>query len=155
MGLFLKEHDIYIGTFLEMLNLRFAPTQIPADGPGGVEEMVELQKEFQVFAKGHTFRQCASVLGLGGFWNWKAKNRWFELLGWLEKCPSETKQNGSERIVAVIKENLESKSPQPMQFVSHDKAKDPRVLVQFGNKPQFYFVEQFITISLPMAPRKR
>jgi hypothetical protein len=154
MGMFLKEHDIYIGSFLEMLNLRFAPPQASEDGSGGVEEMAKLQKSFHIFAKGRTFRECVSVLGLGGFWNWRAKERWFKLLDWLEDVPSETAQNGSERIVSVIEENLASRTPSPMQFTSHDMAKDPRVLVHFADKPRFYFIEQFITISLPMGPRK-
>src|SRR4051794_29491323 len=124
MGMFLKEYDIYIGSFLETLNLRFAPRQMPEHGPGGVEEMVELQQTFHIFAKGRTFRECVAVLGLGGLWNWQAKNRWFDLLKWLEKCPSETGQTGSERIVAVIEENLASHPPQPIYFPSHDRAID-------------------------------
>jgi hypothetical protein len=152
MGMFLIDHDIYIGSFLEMLNLRFAPSQ--AAGVGGVEEMAQLQKEFNIFSKSHTFRQCVSVLGLGGFWNWQAKNRWFELLDWLEKVPSETAENGSERIVSVIEENLASRTPSPIQFTSHDMTKEKGVLVRFADTPRFYFVEKFITISLPMGPRK-
>jgi hypothetical protein len=152
--MFLKEYDIYIGSFLELLNLRFAPRQISEDGPGGVEEMVELQSKFRIFAKGHTFRECVSVLGLGGSWNWQAKQRWFKLLDWLEQVPSETAQYGSERIVSVIADNLASANPSPIYFTQHDLAKDPRVLVRFADKPHFYFVESFIVISLPMAPRK-
>jgi len=154
MGMFLIEYDIYIGSFLELLNLRFAPKQNPAHGPGGVQEMVDLQNRFQIFAKGHTFKDCVSVLGLGGFWNWEAKNRWFKLLDWLERCPSETDQNGSERIVSVIAENLASRTPRPMHFTQHDLNKDPRVLVIFDDQPYFYLLEKFTTISLPMAPRK-
>jgi hypothetical protein len=154
MGMFLQEYDVYIGTFLEMLNLRFAPPQISEDGSGGVEEMAELQKTFHIFANGRSFRECVSVLGLGGFWNWRAKNRWFKLLDWLKEVPSETEQNGSDRIVSVIKENLASPTPSPVHFTSHDMAKEPRVLVRFDDKPRFYFIEQFITISLPMGPRK-
>jgi hypothetical protein len=152
--MFLLEYDIYIGSFLETLNLRFAPHQIAEDGPGGIEEMAYLQRKFRIFAEGHTFRECVAVLGLGGFLNWRAKNRWFRLLDWLEQVPSETAQNGSERIVSVIEENLASDNPSPIHFTQHDMAKDPGVLVRFAEKPHFYFIERFIVISLPMAPRR-
>jgi hypothetical protein len=154
MGMFLKEYDIYIGSFLEMLNLRFAPRQISEDGAGGVEEMTELQSKFHIFAEGRTFRECVSVLGLGGLGNWRAKNRWFKLLDWLEKVPSDTTQYGGPRIVSVIADNLASANPSPMHFTQHDMAKEPGVLVRFAAKPHFYFIESFIVISLPMAPRK-
>src|SRR4051812_46557257 len=122
MGMFLIEYDIYIGSFLEMLNLRFSPPQTSADGEGGVAEMVDLQNKFQIFTKGHTFRHCVSVLGLGGLWNWEAKNRWFRLLDWLETVPSETAEYGGPRIVSVIAENLASGNALPMHFTQHDMA---------------------------------
>jgi hypothetical protein len=155
MGMFLIEYDIYIGSFLEMLNLRFTPPQGATNGIGGVEEMAELQGKFTIFAEGNTFRECVSVLGLGGLMNWEAKNRWFRLLDWLETVPSETTEYGGPRIVSVIAENLASASPLPVHFTQHDMAQDPRVLVRRNDTPRFYFVERFITISLPMAPRKR
>jgi hypothetical protein len=154
MGLFLKEYDIYIPGFLEALNLRFAPKQSSTDGIGGVQEMAELQKTFHIFAKGRSFRDCAAVLGLGGALNWQAKNRWFDLLEWLKKVPSETSENGSDRIVSVLEENLAASRPHPVHFTSHDFADDKRVLVRKADQPHFFLIETFITISLPMSPRK-
>jgi hypothetical protein len=37
MGALMKEDDIYIGTFLDLFNLRFAPN--PSGVYGGIEEM--------------------------------------------------------------------------------------------------------------------
>ena len=56
MGLFMKEHDIYIGTMLDELNLRFAPSQGKDSHFGGILEMVDLHKEFKLFKKGRTFK---------------------------------------------------------------------------------------------------
>ena len=48
MGFFMREHDIFIGSLLEQLNLRFAPEPVTPDSndnlAGGIREMVELQK---------------------------------------------------------------------------------------------------------------
>ena len=51
MGWFMKEHDIYIGSMLDELNLRFAPSQGLATHQGGIDEMVALQKEFKILKK--------------------------------------------------------------------------------------------------------
>lgn len=155
MGMFLLEYDIYIQSYLEMLNLRFAPPQ-PSNGIGGVQEMVDLQNKFLIFTKDHTFMECVSLLGLGGLWNWELKNRWFRLLAWLDTVPSPTSgQYGGPHIVSVIAANLASKNPLPIHFTSHDMAQHPGVLVTQPDTPHFYLVERFITISLPMGPRKR
>jgi hypothetical protein len=153
MGLFLKEDDIYIGRLLDNLNLRFAPAQEPADGLGGIAEMVELQKKFQVFSSGHSLRDCAALLGLGGSESWRAKNRWFELLEWLDRCPSETAQTGGARIVSVLEEHLASYQPSPVYFTAHALQTDKRVLIRPGDRPVFYMDMLFLTISLPMQPR--
>jgi len=153
--MFLLEYDVYIQSFLEMLNLRFAPPQ-PSNGIGGVQEMAELERKFKIFASGHSFRDCAAVLGLGGSWNWEAKNRWFTLLNWLDSVPSETAgEYGGPHIVKVIAANLASANPVPIHFTQHDMAQDPRVLVRFHSSPLFYLRQSFITISFPMGPKKQ
>ena len=42
MGYFMKDHDIYAGTMLDELNLRFAPSQGKESHYGGAKEMVAL-----------------------------------------------------------------------------------------------------------------
>ena len=64
MGWFMKEHDIYIGSMLDELNLRFAPPQGLATHYGGLDEMVALQKEFKILKKGRAFRTSVAVLNL-------------------------------------------------------------------------------------------
>jgi len=153
MGLFLKEYDIYIGGLLENLNLRFAPSQEPGDGLGGIDEMIELQKTFHVFSQGHSFRDCVALLGSAGSENWRTKNRWLDLLEWLDRCPSETAQTGGARIVSALEEHLASHQPSPVHFTAHDLKTDKRVLIRPGDRPIFYINMQFLTISLPMQPR--
>ena len=44
MGDFLKEHDIYVDSFVNQLNLRFAPSQGLRTHFRGMEELIALQK---------------------------------------------------------------------------------------------------------------
>jgi len=155
MGLFLKEHDIYIGGLLENLNLRFAPSQGVDDGLGGVEEMAALQQTFRVFSDGRSFKDCVALLGLASHANWKTKNRWFQLLDWLDKCPSDTAMKGGERIVSVLEQHLEPPQPSPVHFTAHDLKTDKRVLVRPDDQPIFYMTTRFLTISLPMQAREK
>ena len=65
MGYFMREHDIFIGTMLEQLNLRFAPEPDcpdPRDDlSGGIRLMAQLQKELKLFKKGRTFAAWPST----------------------------------------------------------------------------------------------
>ena len=67
MGYFMKEHDIYVGSLQEKLNLRFAPSLGTKELHGGLDEMVELQKEFgkhiQIMpGSGITSKNAVSIL---------------------------------------------------------------------------------------------
>ncbi|WP_426727033.1 hypothetical protein, partial [Curtobacterium flaccumfaciens] len=66
MGYFLQEHDIYVGTMLDELNLRFAPGQGGKEHLGGIQEMAALQAEFELFKAGRSFGTSARTLHLGG-----------------------------------------------------------------------------------------
>ncbi len=159
MGYFLQEHDIYVGSLLDELNVRFAPGQRHAKAPdmkkthfGGIDEMVALQKEFKIFKKGRSFMMSVRVLNIGAFNN-DVKNRWHDYLESLAKHPSnKAGKNGDQAIVDALVKNLAAKSPLPVHFDSHDLREDDRVLVTDRSKPRHYMDADFLTISLPMKP---
>jgi hypothetical protein len=155
MGYFMKEHDIYIGTMLDELNLRFAPSQGKESHFGGIEEMVALQKEFKIFKKGRSFKTSCAVLNLGARNN-EVKNRWQALLGNLAKHDSNVKgQNGDAAVVAAIMKNLASKAPLPVFFTSHDMRGDKvnaQVKISDKTRPVHYLEQDYLSISLPMQP---
>jgi hypothetical protein len=54
---------------------------------GTIEEMTALQKEFQIFQEGRSFKDSVRILNLGGLWNWAAKNRYYKVLEYWGGCP--------------------------------------------------------------------
>jgi len=161
MGAFVGDDDLYIGSFLELFNLRFGVEQKDAEFTfGGISEMAALQREFQIFRAGHHFVDSAKLLGLGGLQNNRAKNRWFRLLTWLQTIPSDnTTENGDERIVNALIKNFDVDAggkQLPCFMKAHDSrdSKGPglRVVVIEGDNPIFYITQPYVTISLPMAP---
>ena len=155
MGFFMKEHDIYIGTMLDELNLRFAPSQGKDTHFGGIQEMVVLQKEFKIFKKGRPFKTSCAVLNLGARNN-EVKNLWQSLLGNLYRHESNVKnQNGDAAIVNAIIKNLASKTPLPIFFTSHDMRgakENTQVKITDKSQPIHYLEQDYLTISLPMQP---
>lgn len=152
MGMFMKEHDIYVGSLLDELNLRFAPPQGKDSHYGGLEEMVALQKEFKIFKKNRSFRTSVSVLNIGARNN-EAKNRLHEYFGNLSKHDSSIpKQNGDVAIVNALIKNLAAKEPLPVYFTFHDMqaAKgNTRVLITEHGRPIPYFQHDYLVISFP------
>jgi len=157
MGFFMKEHDVYVGTLLDELNLRFAPPHGAKEHFGGIDEMVELQKEFQIFKEGRSFRTSATALHLGGSANHEAKNRFYRYLGNLRRQKSNVKgQNGDVAIVSALVRNLAAKKPLPVYFAYHDMRGDgdsKGVIVKAKDRPLFYMDQDYMTVSLPMQPR--
>ncbi len=153
MGWYMQEDDIYIGSMLDELNLRFAPYQGKKTLYGGIEELVALQKEFRIFKKGRSFRTSVSVLNLGARNN-EVKNRWYELLGNLHRHPSnQGKQSGDVAIVSAIIKNLGSKNPLPVYFTSHEMQgakENTEVKIVDRDRPVHYIEKDYLTISLPM-----
>lgn len=149
MGWFMQKHDIYVGSILDELNLRFAPAQ----GPGlfgGVEEMAALQKEFKIFKDGRSFRASSAVLNIGAR-NTEAKNGWLEYLGSLHQHPSNNaSQDGDAAIVRALKKNLASKAPLPVYFTSHDLQENEMVKITEKARPVHYLEQDYLVISLPM-----
>jgi hypothetical protein len=156
MGYFMKEHDVYVGTLLDDLNLRFAPPHGAKEHFGGIEEMTELQKEFGIFKQGRSFRTSAAALHLGGSINHEAKNRFYRYLGNLRRQPSNVKGlNGDEAIVQALVLNLAAKRPLPVHFGHHDMRGEGNakgVIIKDKGRPLFYMDHDYLWISLPGQP---
>jgi hypothetical protein len=155
MGFFMKEHDIYIGTMLEGLNLRFAPSQGKDSHFGGINEMVVLQKEFKIFKKGRSFKTSCAVLNLGPRNN-EVKTLWQNLLGNLYRHGSNKKGlDGDAAIVSAVMKNLASEKPLPIFFTSHDMRgakENSQVKIIDKSQPIHYLEQDYLTISIPMQP---
>ena len=155
MGHFMKDHDIYIGSILEDLNLRFAPSQGRATHFGGIEEMTALQKEFKIFKKGRSFKASCAALNLGSRNN-EVKTLWLSLLANLNRHPSAKKgEDGDSAVVNALIKNLASAALLPVYFTSHDMrgdASNAEVKITPNSRPLHYMEYDYLTISLPMQP---
>ena len=150
MGWFMKEHDIYIGSMLDELNLRFAPSQGLATLQGGVDEMVALQQEFKILKKGRSFRTSVAALNLSARNN-EVKNRWLDLIGALSKHESNVpKMDGDAAIVNALVKNLAAKAPLPVYFTSHPMQENAQVKITDKSRPVHYLEQDYLTVSLPM-----
>ena len=158
MGDFLKEHDIYVDSFANQLNLRFAPSQGLKTHFGGVEELAVLQKEFKIFKKGRPFRKSVSVLGIGAGLSNHAKNRLFEYFDTLAAHDSNVPgQNGDVAIVNALLKNFASKTPLPVYFKYHDMREaqgNTRVLVTPKERAVSYFPHDYLVVSFPAMQGK-
>ena len=150
MGWFMKEHDIYTGSMLDELNLRFAPSQGLATHHGGIDEMVALQKEFKILKKGRPFKTSVAALNLSARNN-EVKNRWLDTMGALAKHASNVaKLDGDAAIVNALVKNLGAKAPLPVYFTSHPLQENPQVKITDKSRPVHYLEHDYLTISLPM-----
>jgi hypothetical protein len=157
MGFFMREHDVYVGTLLDDLNLRFGPSYPGTDQRGGIKEMVEIQKEFQIFKEGRSLKLSAMTLHLGNGANHEVKNRFLTYLWALRREKSNVKGlNGEAAIVQALARNLASKKPLPVYFDFHDmrgEGESKGVIVREKGYPLFYMDQEYLWISLPMQPR--
>jgi len=155
MGAFMKEHDVYVGSLQEMLNLRFAPTSTSGEQHGGLNEMVEMQKEFEIFRAGRTFDTSIAALNLSGMHNPETKARFHRYLNSLRKVKSNVgAKSGDAAMVEAIIANLAAKKPLPVYFELHDlnASKDGnRVQITAKGRPLFYMKQDYMIISLPLA----
>jgi hypothetical protein len=155
MGFFMKEHDIYVGSVLEQFNLRFAPAIGGKENYGGLEEMVELQKEFQIFKEGRPFKTSIAALNIGGSMNHDTKNRWYKTLDLLRKVKSNVPgQSGDKAIVSALIRNLAAKKPLPVYFTSHDATAPggkSEVRITEKGRPLYYMKRDYMIVSFPFA----
>lgn len=150
MGFAMKEDDIYISSMIDLFNLRFAPVPFSRDLDeeslfGGIQEMAQLQEHFRIFRRDRPFSESAAVLGLGGLYNARAKNRWFTLLRHLP-------DNGDQQIADALVANFEKRPPLPCYMRAHHSISDNRLIIT-ETRPLFYLEQDYLVFSLPMAPR--
>ncbi len=158
MGDFLKEHDIYVDSFINQMNLRFAPSQGLRTHYGGIEELAALQKEFKIFKKGRSFRTSMSVLNIGSAHGNHAKNRLYEYFDNLKNHESNVPgQNGDVSIVNALLKNFAARAPLPVLFKYHDMRAEKgntRVLITPKERAVSYFPHDFMVISFPTQQPK-
>jgi hypothetical protein len=139
--------DRYLQSIQAQLNLRF--------GPGdAIEEMVGLQREFKIFSRKHLLSQIAGLLDIGPQER-DQRLKWYRYLDNLRKFKSDRPaQNGHDRIVSALKQNLESRSPLPVFFDWHPGGKDPIVWARKPvDVPNLFFSRQkYLNISVPVRP---
>ncbi|MBR0775708.1 hypothetical protein JQ625_12775 [Bradyrhizobium diazoefficiens] len=155
MGAIVAEDDLYIGSLLELFNLRFGPEQREADlAAGGISEIKYLQDEFEIFKEGRKFADSARLLGLGGIYNNRLKNRWLKVLEWLCKIGSDLPDvSGDERIVTALVKNFLETRPLPCFMRAHDPndaALGKKVIVT-KEVPLPYLGRTYLVISLPLG----
>jgi hypothetical protein len=155
MGMFLKEHDVHVGSFQDQLNQRFAPSLASKDHRGGLTELVALQKEFEIFKPGRRFETSLAVLNLWGAIDQEARRRFHLYLGNLRRQKSNVPgKNGDAAIVDALIRNLAAKKPLPVFFQPHDmnaSTEDNRVIITEKARPLFYMKQDYMVISLPIG----
>ena len=103
MGTLWGDEDNLISSQLDLANLRFAPFEVvrfttkssdSLSTEGGISEMVELQRKFNVFSKEHSLKDSFAVLGLAGYWNHSLRAKLYYYLDVrLRQCGSDTREN--------------------------------------------------------------
>ncbi|MGC2083766.1 MAG: hypothetical protein WA702_10505 [Bradyrhizobium sp.] len=128
---------------LMQLNKRFEPEAL--------SEMVELQREFEVFSGRHSLQQSFKLLGIVPN-DWAERRRWYRFLDHLKTYPSDvTDMTGHDRVIHAFKENLESEKPLSVSIVCHAATDDPRVIVSQGRAVVFS-LDMHVIISIPTTP---
>lgn len=154
MGVFMKEHDVYVGHLQEQLNLRFAPN-LGKNNQHGLAEMIQLQNEFAIFKEGRTFESSIAALNLAGQTHQDVKDGFHGYLRSLRKVKSNVAgQSGDQAIVKAIAKNLAAKKPLPVYFELHDMNagdSDNRVLITPSGRPLFYMDQDYLVVSLPLG----
>ena len=158
MGMIIRPHEIYFGSFFEHFNMRFGPSDPVLDPvwrSGGIVEIAALQKQFQIFRPDRPFVESAALLGLGGLLSGAAKDRWIEYLCRLPHMRSDdAAQNGDQRIVTALARNLEASDPLPCFMQAHDGRKSEPGFVEVREASPVFYLDpvRFLTIHLPMRP---
>jgi hypothetical protein len=137
--------DTTTSDMVYLLNKRF--------GIDGILEMIELQKEFQVFSPDHSLQHTFGLLGITPC-NPFERERWFKFLETLKSYPSDLpKVNGHDRVVKAYQDNLEGEITFAVFIDLHLKEKDARVTVSQG-QPIIYSLQTYLVISIPVTPAR-
>ena len=155
MGFFMKEHDVHVSSFQDQLNQRFALAPAVEGHRGGITEMVELQREFEIFKAGRRFETSLKALNIGGGINQEARRRFHLYLASLRKVKSNVAgMTGDAAMVDALIRNLGAKKPLPVYFQPHDLGASPdgnRVVITDRARPLFYMKQDYLVISMPVG----
>ena len=154
MGMFMEENDIYVGSMLDELNIRFAPSTAEDTAGGGIQELAPLDKEFGIFRQGRSFESSVATLNLGA-WNKAARKGWHDYLKTLDLYDSNQGiLDGDAAIVQALTRNFASSSPLPVYFTAHDMREPGQniVIVTESARPLFYMDADYLVVSFPMQP---
>ena len=134
------------GEVLHNMNSRFAPG-VP------LQEMIQIQKEFQVFSPKNSLQQAYRLLNVGPS-DHSERPLYYRYLERLKQVPSDIAgMNGHDRIIKARQDNLEGSSPLPMYNMTHVGKVDRRVTVTRG-KPIPHEDQEYLIISTPTVPSK-
>jgi hypothetical protein len=145
MGNFVKQQKTP-GEVMHHLNTRFAPGE-------ALVEMIQIQKEFQVFSSKNSLQQVYRLLNIAPS-DFSERRLFYRYLDLLKRVQSDQAGvNGHDRIIKARQENLESSAPLPMFTTTHRDTTDKRVTVTRG-KPIPHEDQEYIIISIPTKPSK-
>lgn len=135
---------------LELLNKRF--------GPGGIKDMVALQKEFDIFSSDHPLEQSFRLIGIEPS-DRAERERWYTFLGTLKDYPSDLpKVNGYDRVIQAFRQALTPAAGQaalPVLVDVHAMKDDPQVTFAFEGAARLVYSEQpFRVLSIPTTPSR-
>jgi hypothetical protein len=130
---------------LELLNKRF--------GPGGIMEMVELQKEFDIFSPNHPLEQSFRLIGIEPA-DRVERQRWYTFLGTLKDYPSDLPNvNGYKRVIQAFRQALTQGSVLPVFVGVHAMKDNPQVtFAAEGSTPLIYSTHSYRVLSIPTKP---
>ncbi len=132
---------------LVQLNRRF-------EAGDAIAEMIELQKEFNVFSPERSLRHSFALLGLVPI-DWLERKRWYRFLDYLRTYGSDRAGvDGHMRVMQAFIEDLGAEKPLPITIRCHDAREDPRVIVYTG-RPVIFSLDDHCVISIPTTPGRR
>lgn len=141
MGAMIKDSTTL--EILVQLNKRFDTESLP--------EMIELQKEFEVFSNKRSLQQAFALLGIVPT-DWSERKRWYKFLDYLKTYPSDLPDvNGHDRVMQAFEDGLSIEKPIPISIKCHSAADDPRVTVAKG-RPVVFTLETHLIVSIPTTP---
>jgi hypothetical protein len=132
---------------MHKLNVRFEPGE-------ALEEMVAIQKDYQVFHPTCSLHKAYRLLDLGPR-DFAERRLYFDYLDRLKNVTSDIEgMNAHDRIAKARQDNLESSSPLPMFTQMHENPDEKGVTVTIG-RPFQHPDQDHVIISHPMIPAGR
>ena len=135
---------------LSKLNKRF--------GPDDIEEMVALQKEFNIFTSDHLLEDSFKLLDIVPC-DRLERDRWFKFLGMLKDYESDLPDvNGYNRVILAFEQaltvtpHIPPRPALPVFVDVHAMAKDPRVTFLLEGFPLIFSVQPYRILSIPTKP---